>query len=227
MATLPNLADHECLLARFTQNTDRALCVACRYVNGHADSAIEHAIHFRIGDVALLLQPCKYRFAAPGAALQHDFQSVRQYPRNVIDEAAARDVRQAMQRHLAHQLQQRFDVNPRRRHETIDEADALQIGLKVCIGELQNFANQGKTVGMRTGGGQPQYHIAGARFRAIDDGVFLHHTDTETREVVIRTVIHAGHLGGFSADQGTAGLHAPLDDARNDSFADVDIELAA
>src|ERR1700684_1956585 len=98
MSTLPNLANHERLLACFMQYADRTVCVACRYVNSHADSAIEHAIHFRVGDAALLLQPFKSRFAAPCAALQHDFQSIRQYARNVVDEAAAGDMRQAMQR---------------------------------------------------------------------------------------------------------------------------------
>ena len=51
--------------------------------------------------------------------------------------------------------------------------------------------------------------------------------DAKAREIVVRAVIHAGHLGGFAADQRAAGLHAALDDARDDPFADIDIEFAA
>ncbi len=58
------------------------------------DSAIEHAIHFRVRDLSLLLQPLEYRLAAPGTALENHFQSIRQHARNVVNQAAAGDVRQ-------------------------------------------------------------------------------------------------------------------------------------
>ena len=49
----------------------------------------------------VLLQPVEDRVAMPAAALEHDFEPVRQHARNVVGEAAAGDVRQAMHRHCA------------------------------------------------------------------------------------------------------------------------------
>ncbi len=80
---------------------------------------------------------------------------------------------------------------------------------------------------MGTGGGQPQDHVAGAGFRAIDDGILLHHADAEARQVVVSAVIHAGHFGGLSADQSASGLDTPIDDAGNDALGDIDVEFAA
>ena len=43
-------------------------------------------------------QPVEHRIACPAAPLQHDFEAVRQHARNVVGEAAARDVREAFAR---------------------------------------------------------------------------------------------------------------------------------
>ena len=75
--------------------------------------------------------------------------------------------------------------------------------------------------------GKPENDVAGARFGAVDDGIFLDDADAEAGEIVIGAVVHAGHLCGFAADQSAAGLHAPLHDARDDAFADADIEFPA
>jgi len=56
--------------------------------------------------------------------------------------------------------------------------------------------------------------------------VFFDHTDTETGEIVIAAVIHAGHLGCFAADQGATSLSAALDDAGDDAFGHPNVEFS-
>ena len=60
----------------------------------------------------------------------------------------------------------------------------------------------------------------------IDDRVLLHHADAEAGEIVVRAVVHAGHLGGLPADQRRAGLHAALDDPAHHGLGDGHLELA-
>ncbi len=40
-------------------------------------------------------------------------------------------------------------------------------------------------------------------------------------------MVHAGHLGGLPADEGTPGLHASVRDALDDTRGGLDVELAA
>ena len=59
-----------------------------------------------------------------------------------------------------------------------------------------------------------------------DDFVLLDHADGETRQIVIAGAVHAGHLGGFAADQRAAGLPAARADPADDLGGNVDIERA-
>jgi hypothetical protein len=63
--------------------------------------------------------------------------------------------------------------------------------------------------------------IAGAHLRAVDDAILLHDADAEARKVIIRPMVHTGHLGGLAADQCAARLPASLGDARDDTQGDL------
>ena len=54
----------------------------------------------------------------------------------------------------------------------------------------------------------------------------FHRADAETRQIVVARSIHAGHLGGFPADQRAAGLFATIRNARNDALGHAVLELA-
>ena len=69
----------------------------------HADAAVEHAMHLRIGDVALLLQPVEDRRARPARAFEPRLHVTGQHARHVFDEAAAGDVRHALDPHVTHE----------------------------------------------------------------------------------------------------------------------------
>jgi hypothetical protein len=79
---------------------------------------------------------------------------------------------------------------------------------------------------MRAGGGEAQHHVACRGPRAVDDAVAFHHTDAEAGEVVVVTVVHAGHLRGLAADQRCAGELAAFGDAAHHGLGHVDAQLA-
>ena len=54
----------------------------------------------------------------------------------------------------------------------------------------------------------------------------FHRADAETRQIVVARSIHAGHLGGFPADQSAAGLFATIRNARNDALGHAVLQLA-
>ena len=68
---------------------------------------------------------------------------------------------------------------------------------------------------------KPDDDVAGARAPPVDDAVAFDDADAESREVIVAVGVHAGHLGGFAADQGAARLHAALGDAGDDPLGDV------
>jgi len=82
-------------------------------------------------------------------------------------------------------------------------------------------ADQRVAVGMRPRRSEADDGIAGAHLRAVDDAVLLHDADAEARKVIIRPVVHAGHLCRLAADQCAARLPASLGDARNDTLGDL------
>src|SRR4029079_803200 len=62
---------------------------------------------------------------------------------------------------------------------------------------------------------------------AVDDAGFFDDTDGESGKIVFAVAVHAGHFGGFAADQRTTGLLASAGDAFDHLGGDVDVELAA
>ena len=80
---------------------------------------------------------------------------------------------------------------------------------------------------MRAVRGEADHRIARLDVRAADDVGFFHHADREAGKVVFPGRIHAGHLGGFAADQRATGLFAAERDALDDFGGGIHIELAA
>ena len=128
---------------------------------GHADAAIEHAVHFGFGDAAMLLQPFEQRRHGPGGLLQHGAHALGQRARDVLDQAAAGDMRQALDLDLLHQREQRLDVDARRLQQHLGQRPAVEIRLQVGLRALDDGADQRIAVGVRAAGCQPQHRVAG------------------------------------------------------------------
>ena len=124
--------------------------------------------------------------------------------------------------------QQRFHVQAGGGHDAIGQrALAVEFGVQVGFAAFDDLAYQRIAVGVRAVGGQSQHHVAGVDMFAGDDLAFFHHTDCKTGEVVFAHRIHAGHFGGFAADQRAAGLFATVSNALDDFGGGGHVQLAA
>ena len=80
---------------------------------------------------------------------------------------------------------------------------------------------------MHTAGRQAQHHVAGLHIFAGEDQGLFHHAHRKTRQVVFASGVHAGHLGGFAANQRTARQLTTLGNAAHHRRGGVHIQLAA
>src|SRR6185312_5754905 len=91
--------DRRGALAMRRERRERRVGVALGDDDRHADAAVEHAVHLGSGYVALALQPVEDRRLLPARLLQARGDAVGQHPRHVLDQAAAGDVRHALDGH--------------------------------------------------------------------------------------------------------------------------------
>ncbi len=126
-----------------------------------------------------------------------------------------------------HQRQQRLHVDARRRHDQVGQRFAVELLFQIDFVGADDLAHQRVTVGMRAVRGEADHRIARLDVRTADDAGLLHHAYCEAREVVFSFRIHAGHLGGFAADQRAPGLFASGCDALDDLGGSIHIQFAA
>ena len=88
------------------------------------------------------------------------------------------------------------------------------------------LAGQRIAVGVQSGGGQADEHVAHLHVFAGEDLFALDGADDEAGEVVFALGIEAGHLGGFAADEGAAVVLAGLGQSADDFLGDLQFELA-
>ena len=87
-------------------------------------------------------------------------------------------------------------------------------------------ADQRIAIGVGAGRWQPDQHVADGNVRARQHCIALYGAHREARQIVILCRVHAGHFGGFSADQRATGLLTAFGDTGHDSAADLNVELA-
>ena len=67
--------------------------------------------------------------------------------------------------------------------------------------------------------------VAGADFRTVEEFRAVHDADDGAGDIVFAFLIHAGHLGGFTADEGAASFLAGFGEAFEDLLENNGIEL--
>ena len=151
---------------------------------------------------------CDDRLAVPG-----------QDARDVLQDAAAGDVGHPLDLEVAQQVEDRLDVDAGRRQQLFAQGALQSLGNGI-EGELQvlekDLAGQRVAVGMQAAGGDADQPVAAGDGRAVDDLGVVDHADGEAGQVVFALGVHPGHFRGFAADQGAAGLDAPLGNSLED-----------
>ena len=158
----------------------------------HADAKVEYLVHLRLVDLAETLDPGEHRRYRPTAAIDDDLGTIGHDPGKVLAQAAARDVRDAVD-HVLHLVvgqhaADRADVEPRGRKHRLAYRLAQLLDAIGCLmaGDLEDdLAGEAVAVGVQAGRGQPEHDVAGDNRRAVNDVPSLDHADAEARQVVI------------------------------------------
>src|SRR5436190_1877219 len=200
--------------------------IRARDDHGVADAAVERAPHLVPGHVAGALEPIEHRRHGPGARVDGQAQAFGHDADDVLGEPAAGDVRHAVHRDLAHQLQHRLHVDARGRHERVRQRAIADTLAEVGVRDGQDLPDQRVAVRVRAARLDADDRVARLDARPVDQRGFLHRADAEPREVVLARRVHVRHLGRLAADQRAAGLLAARGDAGDHLYGGVDLELA-
>ncbi len=159
-------------------------------------------------------QHLEKRRHGPCAQVDLGIDVVGQDARDVIDQATAGDVGDALDLDLGADFPDVRQVERVGAEQFLAERTAHALGMRLKTAtELveKNFPRERITVRVQAGRGQADDHVAGTDRFAVDDFGAVDHADDGADQIVIRTVIDAGHLRGFAADEGAAGLFAAAD----------------
>ena len=184
-------------------------------------------MHLVVGDAAVRLQPVEHRGPLPAPGLEAGGEAVAEDARKIAGDAAAGDVRHALDGDLLAQRQQRFYVDGGRRHQGAAECAALEGAVEVGTAVADDAADQRVAVGMRPTRADADHHVAGADAAPVEDLAFFHHAHGEAGEVVFAVGVHARHLGCLSTDECTAGLFAASGNAAHHCCGHIHVQLAA
>ena len=188
--------------------------------DGHADAAIEHAdisASKRCPRVAASRKPrCVARIFFPAP-----LPILRAGRGNIVEKPASGDVRQPVHRNLAHQTQQRLDVDSRRHHEPV--MMLVPANRRLCPPRRPAIScESGKAVRIARRR-ESQHHICG---RVLDPSMMASFSTILTQKPADRNqrAIHAGHLA-VSRPRVHSGPPPAFDDAGDDPIGGVDVEL--
>jgi peroxiredoxin Q/BCP len=213
-------ADDEARLASTLEGMLRIVQVFWSDDHDHPDSHVEGTEHLVVADTAPGLDEAKDRGDVPGSAPDPRPQARRQDPRNVPWEAPSGDVGEGAE---LSPFQKRLESREIRavggeKCRTHGRAEFGQARVDSMTQEIEeDLAGQGVAVRMkaRRREGQQDVSLANARGDRLRP---LHHTDDESRKVVVAGGVGPRHFSGLAADEGTAELGAPARKARDDRF---------
>ena len=193
----------------------------------HADTVVEDAVHFMAVDVAFFFKPVEDRGTGPGRAVDAGLNAFGKNAGHVFDEAAPSDVGHTLDRDLLHDFENRLHVDAGGFHDAVGERGAVKGHRPVGAGHFDDLANEGEAVRVGAARSQTEDDVARANRGTVDDLVLFDDADRKAREVVFDFGVHAGHFGGFAADQCATGQLAPLGHTRHDARGNVDVKLSA
>ena len=198
--------------------------------DAEADAHVEHAEHLGFVHVAGVLQEAEQRRHGPRAGVHLRVEGVGQGAVEVAGQAAAGDVRHAVdgaaEGVVVQQRADGADVDAGGLQQRLAQRAAAcdgVIGVAVVNGvEVEvllagDGADEGVAVGVDAGGAEAEDDVALAGGgRAVDDAVELDHAHREAGQVVVAGGVDVGHLGGLAAQQRTIGERAAVGHAADD-----------
>ena len=136
----------------------------------------------------------------------------------------------AVQREVAHDVEQRLHVDARGRQQRARERRVelgvlgAQVEAAGADAGVDDAPDQRVAVAVDAARGEPEDHVALADARAVDQLVALDHADAEAHHLEIALLVDAGHRGGLAAEQRAAGAPAALGDPAQGLLRDLAIE---
>ena len=193
----------------------------------HADAVVESAVHLRVINACRGLQPGKQLALRPCRFVQLRRGVVWQHARNVLEQAAAGDVRQPFDGVLGQSREDGLHVQARGAHDGFAKRQAVQRLGQLIASPLDAFAHQRKAVAVHAVAGQAQHNITGLNGFASEQLAFFDNGYGKACQIVFASGVHARHFGGFAADQGAAAFFAAFGDAANYGCCGFHVEFAA
>src|SRR5262245_41475079 len=193
-------------------------CLLARDDQEHPDAAVEDAQHLVLLDLADALEQREEGGAGPGGRVDACPHALRQHARHVADEAPAGDVDEALQVEVAAQVQDRLDVDARRREQRAAERGvelvvlAAQVELARLHAGVDDLAHERVAVAVDAARGEPEDRVALADRGAVDQPVPLDHADAEADHLEVALAVEARHRGRLAAEQRAARAAAALGD---------------
>ena len=225
-----DLADPKGCLACFGQRLEHGVHFVRMDCQHHADPAIERARHFFRLDVPLRLQESHQAGLLPCTRINLGMSAIGQNARDILEQSAARDMRQCVDLAGADERQKAGDINAGRRNQRVDQqAFGIKQGRAVKLPPLilGQSAHQRIAVGMHARAGQPDQHMARGNSVTRQLLAALNRAYAKSSEVIIASCIHARHFRRLAADQRAARLLAAISDARNHTLCNPVFELSS
>lgn len=194
-----------------------------------ADTHIEGAHHLVLRDLAELAEVIKDGQDGPGADFDLRAGAFGQNAREIFSDAAAGNVGHAYGEACADEFLNDVEIAAVGLHEgrarfLLDGGDVLR---RLVAGDFkEQLAGEGVAVGMEASGRKADEDVAGLDVGAGNHFVAIDGADDEAGEIVFAVGVEAGHLRGFSADEGAGICLASVGEAGDDGLGDVGVEFA-
>ena len=194
-----------------------------------ADTHVEGAHHLFLRDLAEVAEVLEDRQDGPGANLDLRAGVFGQDAGQVFRDAAAGDVGHAGGEAAGDELLNDVEIAAVGLHKSragflLDSGDVL--GGFVAGDLKEELAGERVAVGVEAGGRQSDEDVAGLNVCAGDHFVAVDCANDEASEVVFAVGIEAGHLGGFTPNEGAGVGLAGFGEAGDDGLSDLGVEAA-
>ena len=202
----------------------------------HADAHVEDLITLRFADRIVGGEDLEQSRHLPGTLVDHHIVLGRQRAGDVVHKAAAGDVSECFDGWCLLGAVELLE-------QSLHQGPVADVNLEECVADgapqfghfgsrlqlhvlEEDFAGQRVAVGVQSAGGDAEDDVAlPHRLLTVQHAGLFDDADDGAAEVVLAALVEAGHLGGLAADEGAVVETAAADEALDDVFEDVRLQL--